>query len=74
MSRFRNFSRHAAEDLENIIGWMLDHGGAAAASERLLTTVPAAGNKSPSGRCVADAGRTCFPTPTDSGRSPAIGC
>jgi plasmid stabilization system protein ParE len=27
MSHFRNFSRHAAEDLDNIIGWMLDHGG-----------------------------------------------
>lgn len=45
MSRFRNFSRQAAEDLDDIICWMLDHGGAAAASERLLTTVLAAGEQ-----------------------------
>jgi plasmid stabilization system protein ParE len=45
MSRFRNFSRQAAEDRDDIIGWMLDHGGAAAASERVLTTVLAAGEQ-----------------------------
>jgi plasmid stabilization system protein ParE len=45
MSRFRNFSRQAATDLDHIVGWMLDHGGAAAAAERLLTTVLAVGER-----------------------------
>jgi hypothetical protein len=27
MSRFRNFSRQAAADLDHVIGWMLDHRG-----------------------------------------------
>ena len=45
MSRLRNFSRQAAADLEDAVGWLLDHGGAAAAAERLLTTVLAAGER-----------------------------
>jgi plasmid stabilization system protein ParE len=43
VSRFRNFSQQAAADLDHIVGWLLDHGGAPAAAERLLTTVLAAG-------------------------------
>ena len=43
MSRFRNFSRQAAADLDDAVGWLLDHGSAPAAAERLLTTVLAAG-------------------------------
>jgi plasmid stabilization system protein ParE len=42
MSRFRNFSRQAAADLDDIVGWKLDHGDAPAAAERLLTAVLAA--------------------------------
>lgn len=45
MSRFRNFSRQAAADLDHIVGWMLDHGGAASAAERLLAAVLTAGNR-----------------------------
>lgn len=45
MSRFRNFSRKAAADLDHIVSWTLDHGGAAATAERLLTTVLAAGER-----------------------------
>lgn len=45
MSRFRNFSRRAAADLDPIVGRILDHRGAAAAAERLLTTVLAAGER-----------------------------
>ena len=44
MSRFRNFSRRAAADLDDTVGWLLDHGGAATA-EQLLTTVLAAGER-----------------------------
>jgi plasmid stabilization system protein ParE len=45
MSRFRNFSRQAAADLDHIVGWMLDHGSAGSAAERLLTAVLAAGER-----------------------------
>ena len=45
MSRFRNFSRQAATDPDGAVGWLLDHGSAAAAAERLLTTVLAAGER-----------------------------
>jgi len=45
VSRFRNFSRQAAADLDDAVGWHLDHGGAAAAAERLLTTVLAAAER-----------------------------
>ena len=43
MSRLRNFSRQAAADIDNAVGWLLDHGSAPTAAERLLTTVLAAG-------------------------------
>ena len=45
MSRFRNFSRQAAVDLDGIVGWMLDHGNAAGVAERLLAAVLAAGGR-----------------------------
>ena len=45
MSRFRNFSQQAATDIDDIVGWTLDRGGAAATAERLLTTVLAAGER-----------------------------
>jgi plasmid stabilization system protein ParE len=45
MSRFRNFSRRAAADLDDIVGWKLDHRDAASAAERLLTAVLAAGER-----------------------------
>lgn len=45
MSRFRNFSRQAAADLDHIVGWALDQGDAAAAAERLLTAVLTAGKR-----------------------------
>jgi plasmid stabilization system protein ParE len=45
MSHFRNFSRQAAADLDCTVGWMLDHGSAAAAAEQLLTMVLAAGKR-----------------------------
>ena len=45
MSRFRNFSRRAAEDLDATVGWLLDRGGAASAAEQLLTAVLAAGER-----------------------------
>jgi plasmid stabilization system protein ParE len=45
MSRLRNFSRRAAADLDDIVGWILDHGGTAAAAERILMTVLAAGER-----------------------------
>jgi plasmid stabilization system protein ParE len=45
MSRLRNFSKQAAADLDCIVGWMLDHGSAAAAAEQLLTMVLAAGER-----------------------------
>lgn len=36
MSRFRNFSRQAAADLDHAVGWLLDHGTAPASAEQLL--------------------------------------
>jgi plasmid stabilization system protein ParE len=45
VSRFRNFSRRAAADLDETVGWLLDQGAAAAAAEQLLTTVLAAGKR-----------------------------
>jgi len=45
VSRFRNFSRRATADLDDTVGWLLDHGGAAASAEQLLTTVLAAGEQ-----------------------------
>jgi plasmid stabilization system protein ParE len=45
MSRFRNFSRQAATDLDRTVGWILDHGGAASAAEQLLTAVLTAGER-----------------------------
>ncbi len=45
MSRFRNFSRRAAAELDDVVGWMLDHGAAASAAEELLTTVLAAAER-----------------------------
>jgi plasmid stabilization system protein ParE len=45
VSRFRNFSRRAAADIDETVGWLLDHGGAAAAAEQLLTTVLTAGQR-----------------------------
>ena len=45
MSCFRNFSRQASTDLDSAVGWLLDHGDAAAAAEQLLTTVLAAAER-----------------------------
>ncbi len=45
MSRFRNFSRRAAADLDDVVGWLLDHGGAASAAEELLTATLAAAER-----------------------------
>jgi plasmid stabilization system protein ParE len=45
VSRFRNFTRRAAADLDETVGWLLDQGGAAAAVEQLLTTVLATGER-----------------------------
>ena len=45
MSRFRNFSRQAAAELDDIVGRRLDQGDAAPAAERLLATVLAAGER-----------------------------
>ena len=45
MSRFRNFSQQASEDLDQAVGWMLDHGGAPGAAEQLLTAVLAAAER-----------------------------
>lgn len=45
MSRFRNFSRQGAADLDHAVGWLLDHGVAPAAAEQLLTTVLAAAER-----------------------------
>jgi plasmid stabilization system protein ParE len=44
VSRFRNFSRRATADLDDTVGWLLDHGGVAAA-DQVLTTVLAAGER-----------------------------
>lgn len=45
MSRFRNFSRQASADLDNAVGWLLDHGVAPASAEQLLTAVLAAAER-----------------------------
>ena len=45
MNRFRNFSRQAAQDLDEAIGWLLDHGVAPTSAEQLLTTVLAAAER-----------------------------
>jgi plasmid stabilization system protein ParE len=45
VSRFRNFSRRAAADLDATVSWLLDQGGAAVAAEQLLTAVLAAGER-----------------------------
>jgi plasmid stabilization system protein ParE len=45
VNSFRNFSRQAAADLDEMVGWLLDQGGAAVAAEQLLTTVLAAGER-----------------------------
>ena len=39
MSRFRNLSPDAADDLDAMIGWMLDRGTSAALAERVLAAV-----------------------------------
>jgi plasmid stabilization system protein ParE len=39
VSGFRNFAPQAAVDLDNAVGWLLDHAGAPAAAERLLQAV-----------------------------------
>ena len=39
MSRFRNLSPDAADDLDAMIGWMLDRGASAALAERVLAAV-----------------------------------
>ncbi len=39
MSRLRNLSPDAADDLDAIIGWMLDGGASAATAERALAAV-----------------------------------
>jgi plasmid stabilization system protein ParE len=45
VSRFRNFSGQASVDVDEAVGWLLDHGGAPVAAERLLTAVLAAGER-----------------------------
>ena len=45
MSRLRNFSRQASADLDDAVGWLLDHGVAPASAEQLLTTVLAAAER-----------------------------
>ena len=45
MSCFRNFSRQAAAELDDIVGRRLDQGDAASAAEQLLATVLAAGER-----------------------------
>jgi plasmid stabilization system protein ParE len=39
VSGFRNFAPQAATDLDDAVGWLLDHAGAPAAAERLLQAV-----------------------------------
>jgi plasmid stabilization system protein ParE len=39
VSGFRNFAPQAAADLDNAVGWLLDHAGAPVAAERLLQAV-----------------------------------
>jgi plasmid stabilization system protein ParE len=45
VSRFRNFSRQAAAELDDIVGRRLDQGDAASAAEQLLANVLAAGER-----------------------------
>jgi plasmid stabilization system protein ParE len=45
VSGFRNFSRQAARDLDEAVGWLLDHGTALASAEQLLATVLAAAER-----------------------------
>jgi toxin ParE1/3/4 len=45
VNRFRNFSIQAAAELDDAVGWLLDHGVAPAAAERLLSTVLAAAER-----------------------------
>ena len=45
MSCFRNFSRQATADLDDAVGWFLDHGGVAGVAEQLLMTVLDAGER-----------------------------
>ena len=45
MIRFRNFSWRATADLDDTVGWLLDHGDAVAAVDQALTTVLAAGER-----------------------------
>ena len=45
MSRFRNFSRQAAAELDDIVGRRLDQGDAASTAEQLLSSVLAAGER-----------------------------
>jgi toxin ParE1/3/4 len=45
VSRFRSFSRQASADLDNAVGWLLDHGIAASTAEQVLTTVLAAAER-----------------------------
>jgi plasmid stabilization system protein ParE len=45
VSRFRNFSLQASADLDDAVGWLLDHGLAPATAERVLDTVLAAADR-----------------------------
>jgi plasmid stabilization system protein ParE len=45
LSRFRNFSRQAAAELDDIVGRRLDQGDAASTAEQLLAAVLAAGER-----------------------------
>ena len=45
MSRFRNFSLQASADLDDTIGWLLDHGVAPATAERVLASSLAAAER-----------------------------
>jgi plasmid stabilization system protein ParE len=45
VSRFRNFSRQAAAELDDAVGWLLDHGVAPTSAEQLLSMVLAAAER-----------------------------
>jgi plasmid stabilization system protein ParE len=45
VSRFRNFSIQAAAELDDAVGWLLDHGVAPASAEQLLSTVLSAAER-----------------------------
>ena len=45
MSGFRNFSLQASRDLDEAVGWLLDHGAVPASAEQLLSTVLAAAER-----------------------------